>query len=93
LLIGLVHNLKQNLLKSLWKEYFCTQQKRDAAEAAGIAGVMVCVTVLMCVCLCSGSGGSVPAAGQHTETLQEALQNPDQTWTQQSPASRGTAEN
>lgn len=35
------------------------------------------------------SGGLVPAAGEHTETLQEALQNPDKTWIEQSSVSRG----
>lgn len=48
--------------------------------------IFIAVVYSYTLCL---SGGSVPAAGEHTETLQEALQNPNKTWIEQSPASRG----
>ena len=46
-------------------------------------GHVVTVTVVMV------SGGPVPAAGEHVETLQETLQATDQAWSQQGPAGRG----
>lgn len=45
----------------------------------------ICVSVVVL-------GGSFPAAGQHVETLQAALQAADQARTQQGPAGRGKAD-